>query len=230
MRISFEGWSLPPHLALTADCEMFLLEHFSQKDIEKDRTFINKRWFDYRLHHPATMTDHFAHCYRKVFNYFVQTRFDDRERPNGINADLARVRKAERTGLFRARMHADQLGAPYMIYLHAAFKATEQRLWKALPRPHQLYSEFILEAVEARWLEIQRSQSVIPASATYRADFYTELPHQDAYRAWIAGCIEHCSARDIVLNSLVNDDHIFTQQEAQNLYGLHQVAPLQLSA
>lgn len=110
------------------------------------------KWFDYRMDDPVTATEKFAQSYLETFKHFHERYRDHDEaelkRPLKSTV-LTELEATVVTGLWKARQKADEFGIPYDKYIYKAFEALYSRGYKKFPRPNQLYSEPVIEAVEA---------------------------------------------------------------------------------
>ena len=137
--MSFIGCDFPQHeLDAATVCLV------DSKHLRTEAELFNSKWWDYRLIHPLTATYMFAHEYKKAIKAGLRVRSDLYKAANykGLkHEDFLQTSKSTITGMWKARQRADKEGVPYDFWCRSAMKFAEQRQWKYLPKPTQLYSD-----------------------------------------------------------------------------------------
>lgn len=156
--------------------------------------FQTKAW-DYRFLHPIEATYLFAHIYNEQFALACHRRIDYKRAPfirGARGEDPLLHSKAQLTGLIKARQWADEHGMPYDFHCAHALSFAEERDWRYLPKPAQLYSSkksadetTMRHEVLAAW-EARQKSSIVPArSSYYHLDNYEGTDLQNAHQVWL---------------------------------------------
>lgn len=85
------------------------------------------------------------------------------------------------TRLWTARQHADQLGIPYSFYISNAMTALleEDRYYKRVPAPNQIYSADALKGISRKWAEWTDQSGWSPRLPdNYRSENFRNEPPQ----------------------------------------------------
>jgi hypothetical protein len=100
--------------------------------------------------------------------------------------------KMRTTGIWRGRMVADAMGIPYPVYLEFAFHWS-LRYWQQrhLPRPQQLYSDFVVERATISWEERQGAEFFYSDKPQYKNSLYREAAAMMADCRELEGAVLH---------------------------------------
>lgn len=161
-----------------------------------DLQLYTSKWFDYRFMTPLAATmkyvEAFGKIYQAVFARERDVRIAQYIRPIQVSTLMAGLRNGETkykrllAGFWRGRQVADALGMPYELYIDLAFDY-RLRHWnqRHLPRPEQLYHEFDVEKIQARWEELQSSRIYAAEHPAYTCESYADLPLQNDHHEWL---------------------------------------------
>ncbi len=163
--------------------DLLMFERVTQKWVEFERELFRAKWFDYRFMHPVAATYVAAHqfekCYRQAY-----ARNVSRGSAEYINLqkapDLFECPKMYIIGVWRARQMADAIGAPYDFAFEAAIRHT-LRYWKReyLPRPAQIFNDWVCDAVTKEWGEAKRAKLIYSTHFEYRTHQYVGTRDQN---------------------------------------------------
>jgi len=192
-----------------------------------ERDLFTTKWFDYRCMTPTQATDTYMREYARVYQH-IYGRELDFERAEHIQIPdmqtlITRIRSAARTsdkkkhnywkaelsGYWRGRQVADAIGVPYGVYIDLAF-TFRMRRWPRdhMPRPYQLYHEYDVEKIQARWEEMQQSQLFTSEHPAYLVQNYQGIALQNDYHEWLLKQALARSNPSVYLARFVNEDQL----------------------
>jgi hypothetical protein len=191
---TFPGAHRPP---MALDRVMFT--RIPRERLEPERTLFQHKWWDYRFMHPTLATSYYAHCYKSVYRTIWRRHMDHRsagyvagikaddifELPEGANEKARRSLNNTVAACWRGRQVADAMGIPYETYIELAMTKAMSWSRKYLPRPSQLYSDEIIEAVQAGWDELTAGKFLIANDPRYRIGQWQGTPAQIAHESWV---------------------------------------------
>lgn len=156
--------------------------------IEHERMLFDHKWFDYRFMHPALATYYFAHVYKAVYKRIWERHIDRKSAQfaKGIKVeDIFEADGNTLSAIWRCRQVADAMGIPYNLYIELAMTKALSWQRKFLPRPAQLYSDQIIDAVHAGWEDRTKGRFYVTVDPRYRLDQWAATPAQIAHESWI---------------------------------------------
>lgn len=156
--------------------------------LECERTLFSHKWFDYRFMSPALATYYYAHCYRGVYRRIWERHLDRKsaQYAKGIKTEDVFDDANTLSACWRGRQVADALGVPYDLYIELAMTKAMSWQRKYLPRPQQLYSDQIIEAVKEGWDDRTKGRFFVATDPRYRLDQWAATPAQLAHESWAA--------------------------------------------
>ena len=199
-----------------------LLTHtfIKKKSLQHETALFQTKWWDYRFMSPfeATMSfiDTFGIEARKIYARDID--FERAEYIKVSNATTIREGleknddKVKRyfSGFWRGRQVADAIGIPYATYISHAM-SERLRAWQRayLPNPTQIYRDFEVSKVVARWDEMKASRIHFAEHHAYLAQNFRGMPDQVRYHDYL---LEEAGKRlmhfDTLLADFVRDDRI----------------------
>ena len=192
---------LEPVTAIEGD--YYALSSIASEILAHEKYLFTCKWFDYRFMTPfeATMTyvDAFAAVSRRIYKRELDRgRADHIRIPSSMHYQrlfvanaMTQKDKARFTGYWRARQVADALCMPYDLFIDEAITARMRRWQRTyLPHPQQLYSEFVVEKVQARWEEMQRARNHFPEHHAFMVQNYRGAPAQNDVHEYLFGQAE----------------------------------------
>jgi hypothetical protein len=221
---------------LTTEEYDFLMHTFIDKKYHQFEVELFKaKWFDYRFIHPVEATyvffQHYKTAYRNAF-----ARNVDRERAEFVRIgkyedlfDLKNLSNSERTsdgleqekraeirkqktfvtGIWRARQHADAMGLPYEFSIEACIRHT-LRYWKQphLPRPEQISSERVCQAVMTEWFEKKQNSVIYSNNPAFKNDAFQGFESQIEHRRHLLDLAGYRSNPNPLLQRFVDENMI----------------------
>jgi hypothetical protein len=163
---------------------------FAKADRIDERELHDLKWFDYRFMSPREATLKFREEFQTVYRQKYARNIDTEEAPRkfGVRRGDPESHKAEFTSLWRARQSADLVGAPYDIFLNAAFDILLRGHFERMPAPNQFYrkhAEKIAIAVRDHWDELCGTRFMYATLPQYQEASFFGLPAQIAHRVWV---------------------------------------------
>lgn len=169
------------------ELDRLMFTHIPHERLDCERTLFTHKWFDYRFMHPALATYFFAHCYKTVYKRIYERHIDRQTAryASGIKTEDVFEDANTLSACWRARQVADAMCIPYDLYVELAMTKALGWQRKFLPRPSQLYSDQIIEAVQAGWDERTKGRFEIANDPRYRIDQWADTPEQKAHESWV---------------------------------------------
>ena len=197
----------PEHLRMEANIEAMIQNPVSV--LEAERELMTRKWFEYRFLSLKECNRQFLYDYQTIFRRKFAETIDAASAGNVSGARTLTMKNdaRERSQLVAARQRADALGAPYSVYIEAAFdfalKRSNER--KALPRPNQLLgndktSNYVVKYIHTRWDEMLSNRLFKVEHPAYLISSYRNLPAQDDFRKFI---IEHVKQTSMPLDRAI---------------------------
>jgi hypothetical protein len=150
-----------------------------------ETALFRKKWFDYRYLHPVAATYLYAHHYQVVYRQAFK-RHISRDISEHIKVlkdeDLFNCPQRFVADMWRGRQIADAFGAPYNFVIEAGIRHT-LRFWKQkyLPRPGQIFSDWVCDLIAAEWDEWKRVRAPHADHFEYRLPHYVGTRDQDEH-------------------------------------------------
>ncbi|KAA5603488.1 hypothetical protein F1188_19635 [Roseospira marina] len=180
-----------------AACEYVMISRIPRERLEPERVLFQHKWFDYRFMHPTMATSYYAQCYKDVYRRLF-ARHIDRDVSRYVagiklgdifaktdDEKLLKSQSGTISACWRGRQTADALGIPYPLFIELAMTKALSWQRKYMPRPQQLYSDQIIEAVEGGWQERTRGRFIIAQDPRYRLNAWAGTPAQIAHESWV---------------------------------------------
>jgi hypothetical protein len=215
-------------------CELLAVRNVDKKDLAKERDLMASCWWEYRGIHPVNRTILFAEVYEAMTKRFHEKYVDystaayvsglrftaNKIFPDGLEKDekASKTKKANLTGLWRARAAADELCIAYPIYLAALFEHAAMNGWLHKPRPAQLYSDKMKTiALDAQAMEIER---YIPDFKNPLLQVGSTAPFKSEFDEWLFELGKLRSIhKDLVYNRMADLGYI-TPEKAEEWIAL----------
>jgi hypothetical protein len=178
------------------------------------------KWFDYRWMNPVAATYLFAHHYKKSYRtafaqnidfvraaYVVPLPDDLFDIPDKLTKEKQAARRAQISGIWRARQVADAMGMPYDIYLDRAFH-WRLRYWNrsSLPRPVHLYADLITDKAAIDWTEFQKERFYYSKLQNYTNQRYRGYAAQDAHHEYLFEQIAARGNKPALIANFIEED------------------------
>lgn len=213
--------------ALMWDESVDMLDEASTQIISMDllrleNELFDKKWYDYRQLHPARATALFMESYKDAHAKVMQRRIDIGRAPFSIGIKkqpLFAQSQGTLNGLWKARQMADRMCMRYDFYNHTTLLLAEQRCWRFLPRPNQLYNKDLLPLLQEKWGEEIRANIQVATDPRFLAENYQGDPDQLKYVGFLLLQAGLKPNRDLALNSLINRHGALPEKIARKRFG-----------
>lgn len=174
------------------------LRLISHRDMKNEPQLYRSKWFDYKFVHPMRATEIFMSEYEIALRRGIKQRTDfnvakfAQVLKDGLLEDQ---RKADITGLWKARRSADRLGIEYSAYCRFAMNYALLCNWTYLPKPTQMYSSVMPENASHSMLSYiqecwEKFELPDPKDPHYLPENYDGHPYQNEYIRLILKRIE----------------------------------------
>lgn len=181
-------------------------------------------WVEYRYLTPLQRTELFTRIYIATYRKLYQEQHPDEDasKKQPCNEELVRNELSEITSLWKARVHADEAGIPYDVYLETVMRGhlVDDR-WGRPPRPNQLYGKLtrprLREAVSDQALTDRLCGS--DWDRRFHASQYRGDPVQETALELIKGLVNGSDRPADTLAHFLCDRQALTRARAVELFG-----------
>jgi hypothetical protein len=169
-----------------------------------------KKWFCYRFLHPVAATYLYAHFYQIAYRR-TYARNVNRGTAEYIrifsNEDIFKCDPPIVTSMWKGRQIADAIGAPYEFVIESAMRNT-LRYWKQphLPRPGQIYNDWVCETIVKEWEENKRFATPHSDHQEYRTHRYVGTREQNDHHEHLMELAGMRADPEPILNRFFEDE------------------------
>jgi hypothetical protein len=207
-------------LSLDVELKLRFLSNPEQRSREAE--LFDKKWWDYRLMGPGAATvefvKHYKFAYRESFARYRDIQMASDANPLRLFEDIWDDTN-NRSAVISARQAADSIGVPYGAYCLRVIEVAAHRGRRYLPRPNQLYGEFVVEDVATWWAERLSAYIELPKHPIFTAKNYAGAPVQDQFYEWLCGLIKRRESAPAALANLIYRKEIIPASVAAKLCG-----------
>jgi len=203
-------------------CEQLAVERIDRRYWARERELFDTKWFDYWRLHPLKATYLFASEYRKAYRRMMCRRegIEKGQYRRGFKGeDFLALSSREYHGFWRARQKADSLGIPYDVYCAAAMRWANDRLWKRLPRPVQMYSDAIVEYITEFWGGRLAAAIRVPVDEYFTAEHYEGADVQRRFETYMLDQIASRSNPVVAIANFVIFEEVVRASAAVERFG-----------
>lgn len=202
---------------------LFIQSGWNPKLLTNEANLMKTKWFDYRHMHFVEATYLFSMYYSRAYSDMMVKIFnhDSGRFMKGFKGgDFLELSSREKIGFWKARVVADSLGIPYGFYCKAAVRwCVEERIWKRVPRPNQLFSKDLVEAVNEAWVERCNTSLQIPIDERFELRMGTNTRLQGEFQEWLCGQIMNRRYPEIALHSYMVNRPMISVAKATEFMG-----------
>lgn len=161
--------------ATVCEGDVFALTYIDPEVLAVDSQCFDTRWFDYRHLHPANATQYFGRVFNSIRAEIHAREIDEGEakwmKKHSLTFRLDSQSPRNIKAFWRARQVADLIGMKYEIFCRAAINfLRNQKSWRRMPSPAQLYSNDVVKACVEAWEHELKAQVMWPKSSLLKAE------------------------------------------------------------